>query len=590
MTTGFPAVGNALLWQTSGKESVPRQGWSWDVKEGMPGDRFIEFAMRDDRHVLDVLFRHAREAITIQDAAGKLVYANDPAAGLIGFRTAEELLKTPVEQLLGRFEMVDQSGEVLSADRLPGRRVLMGEKVVEEVIGYRMAGSRRVKWSRVNSSPIKNDAGEVVMAINFFTDITDQVRRDETRGLLASANELLGSSLDVEENVRALAELLVPQLGSWCGVHLIGDDGALTSVTVVHPDSPEAEMLVSMRQGERIALDSDRITARVARTRKPEVVSEITPAMLEMAEEIEGREFVDLLRRLRLNSVVCLPLQMGKEVIGVLSLARSAPDSPFDDEDVQLLMSVADRAAVTLENSRLYQHEHEVSQVLQRGLMPRFLPKVEGLELAARYQPLTRMGHVGGDFYDVIPLSPDLCAFVVGDIEGKGIAAAAAVGLARNTIRAIVNVDPTPATVIGALNRALRDEDQRMCTLAYVLLDRHADRFEMKVSLAGHPPPILVSSVGGVTRVGSPCPPAGVMPSIEPIEEHYWMEQGDTLLIYTDGFAMNGEAPPESVELVLGDAHLEGVEQFLDRLVGHVLAPQTDRVHDDVALLAARVV
>ena len=556
----------------------------------MPGDRFIELAMQDDRHVLDVLFRHAREAITLQDAAGKLVYANDLAAGLIGFRTAEELMKASVTELLRRFEMVDQAGDVLLPDRLPGRRVIMGERVVEEVIGYRMPGSQRVKWSRVNSSPIKNDAGEVVMAINFFTEITDQVRRDETRTLLASANELLGSSLDLQENVKALAQLLVPQLGSWCGVHLIGDDGTLASVAVIHPDSPEAEELVSMRQGERIPLDSDRITARVARTRKPEVVSEITPEMLDMAEEIEGREFIDLIRRLALNSVVCVPLQMGHQAIGVLSLARSAPDQPFDEDDVQILVAVADRAAVTLENSRLYQHEHEVSQVLQRGLMPRFLPEVEGLELGARYQPLTRIGHVGGDFYDVIPLSPDLCALVIGDIEGKGIAAAAAVGLARHTIRAIVNVDPSPTTVIGALNRALREEDQRMCTLAYVLLDRHGDRFDMKVSLAGHPPPILVSADGARTRVGSPCPPAGVMPSIEPIEEHYWMAPGDTLLIYTDGFAMDGEAPPESVESALGDAHLEGLEQLLDRLVGYVLAPETAMVHDDVALLAARIV
>ena len=555
----------------------------------MPGDRFIELAMKDDRHVLDVLFRHAREAITVQDAAGKLIYANDLAARLIGFRTSEELLKAPVSELVGRFEMVDQNGDVLSADRLPGRRVLMGEKVVEEVVGYRVRGSHRVRWSRVNASPIKNDAGATVLAINFFTDITDQVRRDETGRLLASANELLGASLDLEDNLAALAQLLVPQLGSWCGVHLIGDDGALASVALIHPDSPEAALLVSMRQGERIALDSDRMPARVARTRKPEVVTEITPEMLAMAEEVEGREFVDLFRSLQVNSVICVPLQMGSQVIGALSLARTAPDLPFDDTDVEILVSVADRAAVTLENARLYQHEHEVSQILQRGLIPQFLPVVDGLAIAARYRPLTRIGHVGGDFYDVIPLSPDLCALVVGDIEGKGIAAAAAVGLARHTIRAIVNVDPTPAVVIGALNRALIEEDQRMCTLAYVLLDRQGDRFDMKVTLAGHPPPILVSSDGTSSRLGTPCPPAGVMPSIEPIEENYSLRRGDTLLIYTDGFAVRGEAPPESVEAAVGHAHLEELDPFLDRLLAHVLTAADDKVHDDIALLAARV-
>lgn len=556
----------------------------------MPGDRFIELAMQNDRHVLDVLFRHAREAITVQDSAGTLIYANDHAARLIGFGSAAELMRTPVVDLVGRFEMVDQTGAVLSADRLPGRRVLMGEQVVEEVIGYRRPGSHRVRWSRVNSSPIKNDAGDVVLAINFFTDITEQVRHDETRRLLSSANELLGGSLDLEDNLKALAQLLVPEIGSWCGVHLIGEDGVLTSVTVVHPDSLDAALLVEMRQGERLAPDSDQLPARVVRTRKPETIPEITPEMLVMAEEIEGRDFVDLIRRLELNSVVCVPLQMGSQVIGALSLARSRPDLPFDDEDVEVILSVADRAAVTLENSRLYKHEHEVSQLLQRGLMPRFLPEVSGLAFAARYRPLTRIGHVGGDFYDVIPLSPDLCALVVGDIEGKGIAASAAVGLARHTVRAIVNVDPTPAVVLGALNRALLEEERRMCTLAYVLLDRHGDRFDMKVTLAGHPPPILVSSDGTRTRVGSPCPPAGVLPSIDPIEERYWMAPADTLLIYTDGFATREQAPPESVESALGDAHLEGIDQFLDRLLAWLETMTAFKLQDDVALLAARVV
>ena len=123
----------------------------------MPGDRFIELAMQDDRHVLDVLFRHAREAITVQGPSGRLIYANDLAARLIGFQSAAELIRTPSEDMLGRFEMVDQDGNLITPERLPGRRVLMGEQVVEEVIGYRRPGSHRIRWSRINSSPIKCD-------------------------------------------------------------------------------------------------------------------------------------------------------------------------------------------------------------------------------------------------------------------------------------------------------------------------------------------------------------------------------------------------------------------------------------------------
>ena len=101
-----------------------------------------------------------------------------------------------------------------------------------------------------------------------------------------------------------------------------------------------------MKKGERLPLDSDRLPARVARTRKPEVIPEITEEMLSLAEEIEGRDFIDLVRQLGLNSAVCVPLMMGNEVIGALSLARSAPDQPFDDDDVEVIMAVADRAAL----------------------------------------------------------------------------------------------------------------------------------------------------------------------------------------------------------------------------------------------------
>ncbi|HSL26771.1 MAG TPA: GAF domain-containing protein, partial [Acidimicrobiia bacterium] len=340
----------------------------------MPGDRFIELAMTGDRHVLDVLFQHAREAITVQDAAGRLVYANDNAARLVGFKSAAEMLAMPVTELAARFEMVDASGAVLPIDALPGRRVLGGERVVEEVIGYRRRGDRRVRWSRVNASPIKNDQGQIVFAINYFLDITAQQRRDESRQLLATAHEMLGSSLDLEENLKTLAHLISPQMGSWCAVHLAEDDGTLSSVVVVHSESEGDAMVPQLGEGERIPLDSNRLQARVARGGKPEVIREITEEMLQAAEA-EAAEFVAMARQLDLNSVFCLPLWRGNRVIGTMTVARGGPELPFDDDDLEIVEAVAERAAITLENARLYQQEHEVAELLQRGLMPRLLPE-----------------------------------------------------------------------------------------------------------------------------------------------------------------------------------------------------------------------
>ncbi len=131
---------------------------------------------------------------------------------------------------------------------------MAGAPVAEAVIGYRRPGSPRVRWSRVRASPIKNDAREVVLVINFFQDITSQFRRDEIRELLYTVYEALGSTLDRDENLQSLANALVPRMGSWCAVHLV-EQGALVPVAMVHPDRDDARKLVHMSPPSPISVD-----------------------------------------------------------------------------------------------------------------------------------------------------------------------------------------------------------------------------------------------------------------------------------------------------------------------------------------------
>lgn len=555
----------------------------------MPGDRFIELATSDGRRVLDVLFRHASEAVTVQDRSGQVIYANDEAAALVGFASGEEMMSAPMTEVVAKFEMIDRSGQAFPFDRLPGRRVLAGEPFVEELVGYRRLGSRQARWSRVHASPIKNDAGETVMAINFFLDITEQVRREEGRRILASAFEALGSSLDVHESLKGLAEVIIPQVGGWCAVHLV-DGSNLALVAAVYPEEDEAETFVEVSGQELLPLDSDRLQARVVATGQAELIANIPPAMLAEAEAREGTEFAELLKRLKMHSVVCVPLRISHRVIGTLTVARSLPDVEFDTSDVELLMTVADRAATTLENAKLYEQQHEIAETLQSGLMPKFLPDLPRLDLATRYRPLEgQVGHVGGDFYDVVALSPTLCAVFVGDIAGKGISAAAAVGLARHTLLSTVLLDNEPAVVFTSLNDALRREDpERMCTLAYLLVEEVETRYRVRVALAGHPPPAFLRADGELAFVGRPCPPAGVLPSIEPLEEITWLSPGDTVVVYTDGFNLGNEIPTESVTRALQEQRFETAERTLDHMM-NLLRAHPASVVDDVAMVALRV-
>jgi hypothetical protein len=372
-------------------------------------------------------------------------------------------------------------------------------------------------------------------------------------------------------------------------VHIV--DGAnLALVAAVYPEEDEAETFVEVTGHQLLPLDSDRLQTRVVATGQAELIANIPPAMLAEAGAREGTEFAELLRRLKMHSVVCVPLRIRHRVIGTLTVARSLPDVEFDTSDVELLMTVADRAATTLENAKLYEQQHEIAETLQSGLIPKVLPELPHLDLATRYRPLEgQAGHVGGDFYDVVALSPTLCALFVGDIAGKGISAAAAVGLARHTLLSTVLLDHEPAVVFRNLNDALRREDpERMCTLAYLLVEEIGNRFRVRVALAGHPPPAVLRADGELAFIGRPCPPAGVLPSIEPLEEQSWLSPGDTLVVYTDGFNLGNEVPTESVIKALREQRFETAESILDHMI-NLLRAHPASVVDDVAMVALRV-
>jgi PAS domain S-box-containing protein len=540
--------------------------------------------MTEDRHVLDVLFKHAREAVTVQDQSGGLVYANDRAAAMLGFESGEEMVAAP-PAFFSDFEMIDESGSSLSFEVLPGRRVLSGEDSPEITIGYRKPGSRRVRWSRVNASPIKNDAGEVVWAINFFFDITDQVRRQEGDALLARISDALGKALDVEQNLLAIADVLVPEYASWCALHVAPVEGGPVSWAIKNAGAGEQLRYVVIDQhNDRI--EEDQLQHEVIRTGKPRLVTD------NLAKG-QGRRLLSSVDGwpepvVETRSVACVPLGPSARV-GSLTVARGRDDDALDEFDLALLVDIGERAGVALANARAYQQEHETARALQSGLMPTHIPDIPGVTFVARYQPLAMLGHVGGDFYDIVELAPDRCAIAIGDIEGKGVMAAAAVGLARHTLRATALLDPDPTVVMTQLNLALRHEQPtRMCTLAYMTLERQIGHFDMGVSLAGHPPPLVITSSGEVTPVGSPCPPLGLLASVEPVEESIKLLPGDTVLAYTDGFALRDQTPPETLIPLLEGAESEDLDPLLDRLLG-VLRQSDDPVRDDVVLFALRV-
>ncbi|HSJ34980.1 MAG TPA: SpoIIE family protein phosphatase [Acidimicrobiia bacterium] len=551
----------------------------------MPGDRFIELALDKGRHVLDVLFMHASEAVTIQDRPGELIYANNRAAQMLGVANGDELIVHPTESLISQYELVDLDGKPVSPDELPGRRVLRGEPVAEQVVGYRHPDSGDTRWTRIRSSPVKDDSGRVVWAINFFNDITDEVVQERERELLSRARDSLAASIEVDEILIALARVVVPDLAYWAGVHIIDDGGYLTPVATVHPDSTDQQIVIDQTDQIRIPIDTPGLEPRVARSGGSEVVRFGPGASL----EDELPDLAAAVQHYGLTHVVCAPLKAADRVVGTFTLGRRGEDPRFNSSEMRWIEAVAERAGVSLANALLYAHERETAEVLQRGLVPTELPEVPGMQIASRYRPQARFSGVGGDFFDVLVPDENTLLVAVGDIEGKGIPAAAAVGVARYTLRATAALDPDPDTVMAQMNNVLRHEQPaRMCTLAYMTFRFDDAGIELGVVLAGHPPPLIVRADGGVEPLGEPCPPLGFLAELEPLQHRTRLGPGDTVVAYTDGFAIGAEAPPESLAPLLKGAHSEDLEPLLDRLLVQ-LQIEEPNPRDDVVLLALRV-
>jgi hypothetical protein len=387
----------------------------------------------------------------------------------------------------------------------------------------------------------------------------------------------------------ALANILVPELATWCGFRVLDESDRLVPAGAAFPESPEARALFAIGDPMGISVTSEQIQARVLSAGRRVLVPDITQELLESSEARFGPRIVELVEALQLRSVVSVPLGPPGAGLGTMTLVRNRSEPPFDTEDLALVDAIADRIGITLTNFRAYQREHETAEALRRGLVPSSIPEIPGLEIAARYEPLSQVGQVGGDFFDFVEVSSERYGVVIGDIEGKGVQAAAAVAVARSALRTAISLEPSPSVVIGQLNKAMRTEPSpRMCTVAYMLLDRSNGNFVATVTLAGHPPPLLYRGDGTVSLLGTPCPPAGVLENLEPKPSSFELYPGDVVILYTDGISRRDLPPPETVVSLGASRTDEPLAAFLDRALEEFRSV-VPTVRDDVIMIAIRV-
>jgi PAS domain S-box-containing protein len=539
--------------------------------------------LRVSRDQLEAILQGVGDGITVQGPGGELLFANQYAANAIGFDDPEELLRTPVAEVVERFDLLDDRGNPMSLDRLPGRRALAGEQGAQELVRFRVRESGEERWSLVTASPVFDEEGGVKFAINIFQDVTVRRRLEDSQRFLGEASALLGSSLDYESTLTGVAQLAVSHLADWCVVFVI-EPGGLKQLEVAHTDPSKTELV--QRLQELYPFDETRsgLLRDVLDSGRSVLIPEVTQEMLRGSARDDthyGR-----LVQLGFRSAMVVPIRAAGRVLGAIAFISAESARRYEASDLATAEELARRAGLAMEHARLYRERTRVAETLQRSLLPPVLPRIPGMETAARYH--SAVDGIGGDFYDVFATGSDSWCIVVGDVSGRGAAAAAMTSLARYTVRTAATGLSSPGAALQVLNRLLLDSEQdpEFCTVAVARLSPSEGGMNVAISSGGHPLPMRVRR-GVVEEVGGNGTLVGMVEEPEFHDESTRLDRGDLLFLYTDGLVERKVDGPERLQRLLASTSEMDPESIADRVYEELVAPGPAR--DDVAFLVARV-
>ncbi|MEU2782619.1 MULTISPECIES: SpoIIE family protein phosphatase [Streptomyces] len=420
---------------------------------------------------------------------------------------------------------------------------------------------------------------------------------------LVEASDLLAGTLDRDQTLALMAQMTVPTLATWCAVYTIADQASEPYLSyVLHEDEELIDgiksLLSKIPPPDPVPTPGARVWSAPAESAH-QAALRTSMRSLGLGEPVR-RVSAGIGPTLATASAVggetvVLPLVARNRVIGMLTLGKPT-DEHFRQEILELAEDLSRRAALALDNARLYSERTAISQSLQRSLLPPELPEIDGVEVEVIYRAAGEGNEVGGDFYDLFPISDGAYGFAIGDVCGTGPNAAAVTGLARHALRLLAREGLSGPAVLERLNSAILDEGarSRFLTLLYGEMRPQEDgSAELKVVCAGHPLPLRLRQDGTVEPAAEPQPLLGVMEDLELYEQTVTLDPGDVLLCVTDGVTERREGTR-----MLGDDGLADVLTTCTGLTAGAVAARimraverfaSDAPSDDMAILAMRV-
>ncbi|MDX3671774.1 SpoIIE family protein phosphatase [Streptomyces europaeiscabiei] len=495
----------------------------------------------------------------------------------------------------------------LDAERIEAqmRQVLeTGSPVLDyEHVGRIRSAPHRETAHAMSFTRLEDDHGRPIGVYYTVVDVSEQHRARIRLALLDRAGEQIGRTLDVRRTAQELADVVVPTLADFVTVDLLDSvlrgaepgplgDGSVplrrTAQQSVHAGVPEAVLEIGAVASYTAGSPPVRVLVEGRSWSEPR----LDPLSGEWAEAVPGHRTVPA-EALGLHSVMIVPVRARGITLGITTFFRRDRQDPFDAVDLGLAEELVGRAAVCVDNARRYTRERDAALALQRSLLPRRLPEQDAAEVAVRYRPADELTGLGGDWYDVIPLSGARVALVIGEVAGHGIDGAAAMGRLRTAVRTLADLDLPPDEVLAHLDdmvaKSARQEGSEPgggsvqtvgARCLYVVHDPVSGTCAM--AAAGPFAPALVAPDGTVTFPELPEGPAlGV--DQQPFQAlQLDLAEGTVIALHTDGLI--AEASREALCRALARP-----EPLLERHAQRVL-DSLSPAHptDDVALLLAR--
>ncbi|MET7905480.1 SpoIIE family protein phosphatase [Streptomyces sp. NPDC005355] len=562
---------------------------------GLAADEGTVRRLETDLAVSGFLVKQSPVGLAVFDTELRWVRANPSLQRMTGVteplvrgrRIAEVLPELDTEAIEGAMRHVLESGEPLLDQQGIGRTPADPD--------HDHAWSESYYRLEDPSGRVLGTAVSVIDVSKRHRATSEIAEARERLAVIADAGVRIGTTLDLRQTAQELADVTVPRLADLAAVDVLDavvhreamarvrtDGSARFRALAVAAGYPTEAVHAADPVGEIARYDPTRMITQCVRDAQPIFVPYVTEQDVRRIARDEAA--AEMLLREGVHSYLAAPLIARGSVLGTLSLHRTVNPKPFDEQDLTLACELAIRAALCIDNARLYGRERDAALTLQRSLLSQQPRDLDGLEIASRYLPA--VSAAGGDWFDVLPLQDGKVGLVVGDVMGKGIHAAAIMGQLRTATRAFSQLDMRPVELLGHLDEITRTLGESIATCLYAVCDPHTGHCEL--STAGHLPPVLAHPGGDAELIdiptGAPLGVGGVPFSAV----HCELSEGAVLALFTDGLV---EKRHQSLDVGLHTLVqlLRRHHGSLERICDQVLAALHGAPDDDVALLLARL-